>query len=156
MDTLLAKLQKAIPGLVFAPGTTFLWSPKSGHVMYRVSAPDDTIARWSLLHEVGHALLQHHSYKSDFELLQMEVAAWEMAESIAPDFGETIDEEHVQDCLDTYRDWLYQRSTCPTCTSCSLQTDSRTYECFNCGTVWHVSTSRLCRPYRRRAATARK
>ena len=154
MATLLAKLEAAYPRLQFVPGATFSWSPKTGEVIYKQAGDGDKLARWSLLHEVGHAMLRHADYRFDFELLELEVQAWEKAERLAKRFREHIDPDHIQDCLDTYRDWLYQRSTCPTCTSCSLQTDSRTYHCFNCGTVWHVSASRMCRPYRRRAATS--
>lgn len=149
MDTLLTNLKRAYPKLRFEPGPAFSWSPKNNSVVYRETAEDEQVASWSLLHEVSHALLEHQSYESDFELLQMEVEAWARAEELAKTQSIVIDSEHIQDCLDTYRDWLYQRSTCPVCTSCSLQTDSRTYRCFNCAAVWHVSKSRMCRPYRR-------
>jgi len=152
MGPLLDKLQKHYPALSFEPGAQFIWSPDKNKVIYKqISDNTDEMAVWSLLHEVGHALLEHNTYESDFELLNLEVAAWEKAQTIAKDYGHKIDENHVQDCLDTYRDWLYQRSTCPTCTSCSLQTDSKTYTCFNCDTAWHVSKSRMCRPYRKLA-----
>jgi hypothetical protein len=147
----LAKLQNDFPSLAFEPSQTFYWSPKANKVFFKIVADNDEVATWSLLHEVGHALLEHQVYESDFELLNMEVQAWAKAEKLAKDYGVTIDPGHVQDCLDTYRDWLYQRSTCPTCMNCSLQTNNRTYQCFNCGTVWHVSASRMCRPYRRKA-----
>lgn len=148
----LESLKLTYPGISFEAGNTFLWSPKNSKVIYRESASDE-VADWSLLHETGHALLEHHDFATDFDLLLMEVAAWDKAKKLASDMGLSIDEDHVQDCLDTYREWLYQRSTCPSCTSCSLQSDKRTYECFNCGTTWHVSASRMCRPYRLRAVT---
>lgn len=151
MDTLLDRLKKDYPGLAFEPGVTFYWSPHDKKVYYREENQDaGEIAVWSLLHEVGHALLGHNTYQSDFQLLAMEIEAWEKARELAAKHDHEIDANHIQDCLDTYRDWLYQRSTCPTCTSCNLQTDSKTYNCFNCGTTWHVSSSRLCRPYRRK------
>lgn len=156
MDTLLKQLKKTYPTLSFVPGQTFSWSPKDNQIVYRqtIIETDNQIACWSLLHEAGHALLEHKDYESDFELLLLEVAAWERAHELAESFGQAIDADHIQDCLDTYRDWLYQRSTCPTCLSCSLQSDNRTYECANCGTVWHVSQSRHCRPYRRKQKEA--
>lgn len=151
MDTILAQLKARFPALSFEPGMRFTWSPKTQSVIYDITvSADDTVAVWSLCHEVGHALLAHNSYKSDFELLKMEAEAWERAHSLALEHNYTIDVNHIEDCLDTYRDWLYQRSTCPVCTSCSLQTDEKTYCCFNCGTSWRVSTSRLCRAYRRK------
>jgi hypothetical protein len=127
------------------------------------AAVQDQQAQWALLHETGHALLEHQSYKGDFELLRLEVAAWERAREVAatishdfspdstPDAGMdvTIDEDHIQDCLDTYRDWLYKRSICPTCTTkCLQQDDFVHYRCFNCHTTWRVSSNRFCRAYR--------
>jgi hypothetical protein len=149
MEKVLRRLKKAFPNLDFEAGSRFTWSPKTNQIIYKKdSLATDNIAIWSLLHEVGHALLGHNNYQSDFELLALEVAAWQKAQLLAADYDNKIDEDHIQDCLDTYRDWLYQRSTCPTCTSCSLQIDSKTYCCFNCGGTWRVSASRLCRPYR--------
>jgi len=149
MEALLQQLKRAYPSLSFKAGQTFTWSPKDSQIIYRQDLTnDDEMACWSLLHEAGHALLAHQDYESDFELLLLEIAAWERANELAEDFGHHIDSDHIQDCLDTYRDWLYQRSTCPTCLSCSLQRDSRTYSCSNCGTIWHVGQSRHCRPYR--------
>ena len=147
MRNFLAILQNDFPNLDFVASNRFYWSPRQNTIHY-VEDQDGTAAHWSLLHELSHASLGHQSFKSDFELLLMEVAAWEKAEQLAKKYDITIDPEHIQDCLDTYRDWLYQRSTCPGCTSCSLQTDHHTYRCHNCSTIWHVSTSRLCRPYR--------
>ncbi len=149
MNQLIITLSKQFPDISFVPGTTFTWSPKQNRIIYRESASGDTAA-WSLLHEVGHALLRHQDFDSDFDLLVMEMEAWERAKALATTHNIVIDADHIEDCLDTYRDWLYQRSTCPTCTSSSLQVDKRTYECFNCGMEWHVSSSRHCRPYRRR------
>lgn len=155
MQTILNKLQTDYPNLTFEASQTFFWSPKTKKVFYR-DIKDDCVAIWSLFHEVGHALLDHKTYDSDFELLDMEVQAWTKAEELAVNHGYVIDSNHIQDCLDTYRDWLYQRSTCPTCTSNSLQIDNYTYRCFNCATVWHVSSSRMCRPYRRKAKSKQR
>jgi len=148
MYELINRLKDTFPQLKFAPGQQFSWSPETGEIFYKVSAsgPKST---WSLLHETGHALLEHKSYQADFELLRLEVAAWEKARQLAADQGVEIDEDHIQDCLDTYRDWLYKRSICPTCTTkCLQQDDYAHYRCFNCHTVWRVSASRFCRAYR--------
>jgi hypothetical protein len=108
----------------------------------------ETWGTWSLLHETGHGLLVHADYQSDLELLHMEVAAWEKAKELGQAFGVQIDPNHIEDCLDTYRDWLHRRSTCPTCGSVSLQHNSTEYHCHNCNAMWQVSSSRFCRPYR--------
>jgi hypothetical protein len=148
MDKLIARLQSKFPALRFTPGKQFCWSPETGEIFYKAKARGKQ-ATWSLLHETGHALLEHHGYKADFELLRLEAAAWERAHALAADLGLAIDEDHVQDCLDTYRDWLYKRSICPSCTTkCLQQGDFVHYRCFNCHTVWRVTASRFCRAYR--------
>ena len=94
------------------------------------------------MHETGHALLGHANYQADYELIQLEVAAWQEAKQIAKPLKIEIDEDHIQDCLDTYRDWLYKRSICPNCATKSLQQgDFVHYRCFNCHTTWRVSNS---------------
>jgi hypothetical protein len=148
VQALLLKLKKDLPNLTFEPGETFSWSPKRNTVVFKTTSSKDEVPVWSLLHEVGHGFLGHSSYESDFHLLQMEMQAWEKAKELGNKYNHQIEEDHIQDCLDTYRDWLYKRSSCPECLSCSLQTDNRTYRCFNCGASWRVSLSRLCRSYR--------
>jgi hypothetical protein len=148
MRTLLKTLQAKFPELKFTAGKQFCWSPETSEVFYKTSASGQKAA-WSLLHETGHALLQHKSYKADFELLQLEIQAWERARTLAIDLDIAIDEDHIEDCLDTYRDWLYKRSICPKCgTKCLQQDDYIHYNCFNCHAVWKVSANRFCRAYR--------
>ena len=148
MDKLITELQARFPQLRFTAGDQFCWSPETGEILYKTNARGSH-ATWSLLHETGHALLGHQSYKTDFELLRLEVAAWERARQLAADLGLKIDEDHIQDCLDTYRDWLYKRSICPTCsTKCLQQGDFVHYRCFNCHTTWRVTPSRFARAYR--------
>jgi hypothetical protein len=148
MQTLLKSLQTALPALRFSPGETFYWSPETKEVFYR---EDSNLERdkWSLLHETGHAMLGHDSYNRDVVLLQLEMAAWDKALELAKKFGVKIDEEHIQDCLDTYRDWLHARSICPSCTTkCLQQPDNQHYRCHNCHTTWKVTPARFARPYR--------
>lgn len=148
MTDIISTLQHDFPHLTFTVGRNFSWAPENQVISY---VPDQTAktARWSLLHEAGHALLNHKSYGLDFKLLEMEVAAWEKAQELGKRLNIKIDDNHIQDCLDTYRDWLHARSTCPTCShSSTQQTDNATYRCFNCHTAWRVSPSRFCRAYR--------
>lgn len=150
MRLLVEKLAADFPQLTFVPGTSFYWCPESKEVYYDAYKEYQDAAAWSLLHETSHALLAHTSYKADLELLQLEVAAWGHAVKIAADYKITIDTDYIQDCLDTYRDWLYRRSLCPGCGAQCIQMDASSYyRCFNCHTKWHVSPSRFCRPYRR-------
>lgn len=149
MQSLIHKIKLAHPSLEFTAAKQFYWSPESKEIFYNSHARGKQ-AKWSLLHETGHALLGHTSYEADYELLRLEIAAWERAQLLAQQLKVTIDEEHIQDCLDTYRDWLYKRSICPKCsTKCLQQGDFVHYRCFNCHTKWRVTASRFCRAYRR-------
>jgi hypothetical protein len=147
MVELVKKLRKLTPGIGYHKGNSYYWSPKQQSITYRQVEHEPT-ADWALLHEAAHALLDHQSYDSDLELLLLEVAAWQKAKELGQDLGILIDEDHIQDCLDTYRDWLHQRSTCPSCSIISMQISSREYLCHNCKTTWHVTAARFCRPYR--------
>lgn len=148
MEQLLDQLRASHPHISFVAGNTFVWSPETQEVFYKENARDDK-AIWSLLHETGHALLNHTGYKADMELVLLEMAAWDKAKVLASEVGVTISEDHVQDCLDTYRDWLHKRSICPSCTTkCLQQSDMRHYRCHNCHTTWKVTASRFARAYR--------
>ncbi len=148
MQKLLKSLQAQFPAISFQAGTAFYWAPATSEVFYKADGHGDK-ARWALLHETAHSLLDHKAYNTDIELLQLEVAAWARAEVLANQYDMPIDANHIQDCLDTYRDWLFARSICPSCTMrCLQQSDHRHYRCHNCHTSWRVSASRFCRPYR--------
>lgn len=150
MPQLVSLLARDYPRLRFVASNSFYWCPETAEVFYDAGRLKDQSGSWSLLHETSHALLEHDSYKADIELLHLEVAAWSHAVSLAPRYQIAIDDDYVQDCLDTYRDWLYRRSLCPGCGIQCLQDDASShYRCFNCHTRWHVSPSRFCRAYRR-------
>lgn len=147
---LVGRLKKDFPTLNFIAGQQFCWSPEHQSVLYqqRKSTSNQT-SDWSLLHETAHALLGHKTYQSDVVLLHLEVEAWAKAKELARRYDLQIDNNYIEDCLDTYRDWLYARSICPNCsTQCLQQDNSAYYKCFNCHTIWHVSPNRFCRAYR--------
>lgn len=148
MPNILNKLEKQLPFIKFEASSTFYWSPQTNTIYMNEEILDSERGKWSLLHEAGHAVLGHKGYKTDAGLLALEVEAWQSAQDLSQKLDVKIDEEHIQDCLNTYRDWLYARSTCPTCALNCLQIDQTTYLCLNCSTRWSVSQSRFCRPYR--------
>lgn len=147
-NNLLTQLRSQRPDIAFKAGRTYSWSPRTTTITYGKTSTD--AALWSLLHEFAHAELRHTTYKTDFELLTLEVAAWEHCKQLAHAQGIVVDEDHVEDCLDSYREWLHRRSTCPTCGSGGLQKTETEYHCHNCHSFWQVSTARFCRPYRRK------
>jgi hypothetical protein len=150
MKNLIKLLERDYPAIAFRQSSIAQWSPQSHQVSY--VSTEDPAGVWSTLHELGHALLDHRSYESDVSLLQMEVDAWKKAIELAELYAVTISEEHMQHCLDTYRDWLHKRSTCPTCGKHGLQQSNALYRCLNCQGTWMVSSTRFCRPYRLRKA----
>ncbi|HSX33870.1 MAG TPA: hypothetical protein VLF91_06060 [Candidatus Saccharimonadales bacterium] len=146
METLISRLKQDFPEYHFIVGEYLCWSPSGNEIFYKPSESESNIS--GLLHELAHAELGHHSYKSDVELLQKEAAAWEKAQTLAKVYDRSIDPNHAQDCLDTYRDWLYKRSSCPACRLAGVQQKSTQYLCLNCGQVWRVSNARFRRAYR--------
>lgn len=134
----------------FKEGQIFSWSSADSTIIYSTSKSAAENGVWSLLHEIGHAELNHKQYNDDLELLIMEVEAWKQAKEIAKKYYLVIDDEHIQECLDSYRDWLHLRSSCVECRANSFQIDATTYECYNCSTKWKVPSSRMCVVRKRR------
>lgn len=146
-EQLIKQVASDYPQFKFKAGRQEHWSPHTNTITYEPDAPH---LKYGLLHELAHALLGHDSYHSDFELLKLESQAWQKAAKIGQKYGVKIDDEHIQNCLDTYRDWLHRRSKCPSCGIHALQQNARSYRCFNCGEVWQVSSGRFARSYRRK------
>jgi len=135
---LVAQLEIDFPGITFTAGEQFMWSPKNQTVFY--ADHDDA----QLLHELAHGLLEHSEYTRDVELITLERAAWDKALELAPHYHITIDEDQIEAHLDTYRDWLHARSTCPSCTAVGFQIKKATYQCPACGHQWRVNDARIC------------
>lgn len=136
------------PDFKFKAGSQDHWSPSTKTIIYNSGRPETELA-YSLLHELSHALLGHRDYASDFELLKLESEAWTKAAELGVQYGVPISDEHIQNCLDTYRDWLHRRSTCPDCGMHVMQQSSRSYRCFNCNKEWSVTGDRFVRAYRK-------
>ena len=111
------------------------------------------------LHELGHALCKHKDYTTHVERLKIESSAWQMAKTVLEKYqktakklmksadssdvelGEKIvailpewNQEYVEDCLDTYRDWLHLKSKCGKCGLTRYQTKDGKYHCPYCDT----------------------
>lgn len=140
-SSLLHKLKTDYPDINFMVGDTFLWVPETQSVFYVKEGP---LAKAQLLHEVSHGLLDHREYKRDVELLALEAAAWNKAKELAEHYHYPFNEDVAEDHLDTYRDWLHARSTCPECTATGYQSGKNTYTCPACTTEWRVNEARVC------------
>ncbi|MFZ1258055.1 MAG: hypothetical protein WAQ25_01160 [Candidatus Saccharimonas sp.] len=127
--------------LSFVRGDTFSWHRPTCVIRYTA---DDTHSTAYLLHEYGHALLDHHEYSQDIDLIAMERQAWDIAQSLTPLTKITIDKTIVEDSLDSYRDWLHARSTCPKCQAAGIQVRPQEYSCLACLHNWRVNEARNC------------
>ncbi len=139
--SLLPKLRRDFPSLTFTEGDDFLWSPKERTIFFQENDPEYEAL---LLHELSHGLLDHHDYKRDIQLVTMETEAWEQARILSPLYGIRINEDALQDHLDTYRDWLHARSTCPRCEATGVQSSKQQYRCIACHHEWRVNEARVC------------
>ncbi|MDB5165341.1 MAG: hypothetical protein JWM00_231 [Candidatus Saccharibacteria bacterium] len=142
--SLLAQVKHAFPHLSFHEGSDFHWDYATQTIVYPSVLGD---GQWSaqLLHEIAHAELQHQSYNRDIELIGKERDAWEYAHShLAPRFNTSIDNQSIKSAMDSYRDWLHARSTCPNCEATGLETKKHLYVCPACRHEWRVNEARLC------------
>lgn len=130
-----------LSGLLFASGEGFLWSPEDGTVTLNPNDPD---YQSYTLHELGHAMLGHQAFDLDINLIHIERDAWQAAKQIAGELGIDIDPELVEDSLDTYREWLHERSSCPNCDSNGIQDKPHSYVCIACGQHWTVNDGISC------------
>lgn len=147
-NQLLAEVQQDHPEISFQADNTFRWSAETQTVYYDNGADH---AVWTLLHEVGHVISRHSGYHTDGMLVRMEVEAWYKAKELAEGYEMEIDEDYIQDCIDSYRNWQYKRSMCPVCGQTGLEKPGGNYRCFNCRNTWEVTKNRFCRVYRKQA-----
>lgn len=142
IQTLLTRLATDYPQIQFQPDEVFRWSPTAQTVYYRPATPFNVP---ELLHELSHAILGHASYTQDIELIQIEREAWTHAQlKLAPLYDASIEEETIEEALETYREWLHGRSLCPGCNSNGLHTKTDTYKCLACGCQWRANDARIC------------
>ena len=130
-NSLLARLRADYPNLEFLAGERFLFHPPAT-IYYEVNS-DDYL---SLLHELGHALIDKTDYNQDVELLQIESAAWDKAKELCAKYHLTFDESYAESRLDSYRDLLHYNSLCPNCALNGYEDEPQTYHCPLCGASW--------------------
>lgn len=134
--------------ITFQPSQDFYYSAHDKCIYFVPAYLSSEAGIFQLFHEMGHALEGHHHFESGIELLKMEAEAWRRAKHIANQYGLEIPADLIEHCLDTYRDWLHLRSTCPTCKNVAVEIDANEYHCFNCRQKWSVSADQRSRCYR--------
>lgn len=131
--------------LNFTLSDAFYWSADTQTIHHpTINELDDVLL---LLHELAHANLGHQGFNRDVELIVMEREAWQLVgNQLAPKYNLELlmEDDIVQDALDSYRHWLHSRSICPDCSAVGLETSSRLYRCLVCQTSWRTNDARTC------------
>lgn len=124
----LQRLEGDFPGFRFVNGKKFAFRPPKTIIL----GPPEPFSELLALHEVSHAILKHKTFRMDVERLRMESEAWQKARELALRYDIEINEDLIQDELDTYRDWLHTKSRCKKCGLTRYQTPDGTYHCPRC------------------------
>ncbi|NTW61996.1 hypothetical protein HGB25_01120 [Candidatus Saccharibacteria bacterium] len=140
INSLINRLKTDYPQFTFQESSEFLWDHDSNTIYFE----DKSNCEGFLLHELSHALLLHTDYERDVQLIAMESKAWDTAQKLADKYHVELSDDFIQSNLDTYRDWLHKRSTCPECQSTGLQTKSNTFRCLACNNQWTVNDAKTC------------
>lgn len=133
-EDFLKRLECDYPDLKFRLGKKFMFRPPRTVVYADVRELEVKYCVLQLLHELGHALLGHRSFRTDPERVRMECAAWHKAKELCTIYGVKYDEDFAEAELDTYRDWLHQKSQCKECGATRYQTKDGVYHCPFCDT----------------------
>lgn len=141
ITSILKLLKNNYPQFYFEKSDDFLWSSSNNTIYYDNKSENSAVF---LLHELSHALLNHTNYDRDIQLVIMERQAWDYTVKLAPKYNIAISNEMVQSTLDSYRDWMHKRSTCPNCETTGSQIDKYTYKCPACINNWRVNEARTC------------
>ncbi|MBR2587136.1 hypothetical protein IKE71_02045 [Candidatus Saccharibacteria bacterium] len=124
----LETLKSDHPDLSFKPGRKFLFRPKRS-ITY-LEANENF--RLLLLHELAHALLGHFTFNRSLERLQIERDAWEKTRELCELYNVPFDEELAEAELNTYRDWVHQKTLCKTCGLSCLEVSKESLFCPFC------------------------
>jgi hypothetical protein len=129
IDNLLERLKVDYPDFCFRKGKKFAFHPPKTILV----GPEESSDSLLLMHELGHAVSGHRDFRTDAGRLKMEREAWEAARNLCLKYDVDYDESVVERELDTYRDWLDQKSRCPSCGLTRFQTPDGEYHCPRCG-----------------------
>lgn len=134
--------KKLLKNYKSTPGKRFAYNSATKIITYNPKELATPTGALALLHEIGHAKLRHHSYKYDLELLRMEQDAWDLAKNEAGKLNLIVDEDHIEECLRSYRKWASKRATCPKCKTYGLQKNNTQFSCLKCDARWRVNNKK--------------
>jgi hypothetical protein len=129
----------AYPQQRFLPAGYFAYDASEDVINYDPGRIHDDSGKLALLHEIAHSLLGHFHYRFDFELYAMEMDAWNLTRNLALQHNIKIDENYLEQCMNSYDEWLTERGTCPNCEEFNVQSVPNRFQCFRCRTRWEVS-----------------
>lgn len=135
----LLELKDTYPDFSWKIGSRFKYKPeKTIFIDENCPAPWPYYALLAL-HELGHGLSKHKDYKTDVERLRIESEAWQRAKreieshkNWQSEYGVSYNEDFAEAELDSYRDWLHNKSKCKKCGLTRFQTEDGHYHCPNC------------------------
>lgn len=133
------ELIAAYPEQRFLPSGYFAYDASEDVINYDPGQLGRTDGKLALLHEISHALLGHFHYRFDFELFAMEMDAWNMTKALARKHKVKINQSYIDECMDSYDQWLTKRGTCPKCNEFNIQNQPNRFCCHRCQTAWKVS-----------------
>ena len=131
----LSAVKESYPDFTFRPGHKFLFRPPKS-IRYLES---DENFRMLLLHELAHALLHHFSFDRSLERLQIERDAWAKTRELCTLHSVPFDEELAEAELNTYRDWVHQKTLCKHCGLSCLEVSSESLYCPFCQKMYKKS-----------------
>ena len=150
-NSLVERLQKDYPDFRFISGRRFSFHPPKTIVI----GPDEGEKTPLLIfHELGHALSKRYRYNLAVERLKIEALAWQEAKKAYaacrvsaryPDLP-PWDDDFAEDQLDTYRDWLHQKSKCPFCKTTMYQDSDKIWRCPYCNQFKSQGLFTYCPP----------
>ena len=138
--SILSSLKNKYPQFSFKQSDDFSWSFIDKTIFFDIKSDNLSIL---LIHELSHALLGHDQYENDIQLIIMERQAWDYAIKLAATFNIEIPDNIIQSNLDSYRNWLHKRSTCPKCHTTGVQSHD-IYKCLACNHHWRVNQAKKC------------
>lgn len=144
-NSIVSRLKTDFPQFRFKESDDFFWSPIKKTIYYN---PKVEYFDSLLLHELAHALLNHRRFSSDIGLIILERQAWNYAIKLGDTYNIEIIDGVAQYSLDSYRDWLHKRSTCPVCAANGVQFKKQRYTCPSCNNIWKVNLATKRRLYR--------
>lgn len=133
LNSLVSRLQRDYPEFHFVYGKRFSFRPPKTIVI----GPDEGKNTPLLVfHELGHAISGEYSYALSIERLKIESLAWQEGKKAYQNYQDLAlpawDDSFVEDNLDTYRNWLHQKSKCPSCGLTRYQDANQKWCCPYC------------------------